>query len=793
MLVALPFRTDATDNEAVRTVMEKHCFRCHGPEKQKSDIRFDTLSTDLIQDRAAAETWHDALHALQLGEMPPEDGEPLSADDRELLTGWIQNKIDAAVAEMKSTGGRVVMRRLNRIEYQNAMVDLLGVDLDYAANLPPESVSGEGFLNNGAVLSMSPLQLEYYLEAARMGLRGAIVAGGEPQVFEHATDKTAADKGKGNYTNRLGRSGVFVARMEGFPDEGEFEIRVKARAELVEGKGFPRMKLRFGYRADTQTPAEDVGFADVTSEELTEFVFRRRIDAFPIQSRTQSKYPGMLAWITNVYDDGEKFKTTKTVEETVGNKKKKKKTTVYVEDPKFPKVVVESFEFVAPVFSAWPPASHREILFESDLRKSDEAKYAGQVIERFMERAYRRPVDKAEVAVMRSYYEKLRPVASSLEEAMREVLAMVLVSPDFLYLVEPGGDHKRRLNDYEFASRLSFFLWASPPDKTLMKSAAGGKLRDPKVLKRQIDRLLDDQRTERFVEQFASQWLDLAAVDRVAVNPEYYEDFDNGLKQSMKGETHAFFGEVLSKNLSALNFLDSDFAMLNRPMAEHYGIENGPRGMDFERVKLDGESVRGGLLTHASVLLGNSTGEDSHPILRAVWLRDKLLDDPPAPPPPNVPDLDAESPDLASLSVREQLELHREDASCADCHKGIDPWGIAMQNYDAIGLWREVIRRKKPGGKRDDWNEFAVDASTELPGGVQVDGLEALKAHLGEEKQEQFSRALTSRLTSYALGRSLEITDSEIVDGIAVEFAANEFRLRDLIHLIIRSELFETK
>ncbi|MDF1860443.1 MAG: DUF1592 domain-containing protein [Verrucomicrobiales bacterium] len=778
---------------AVRAVLKEHCYSCHGPEKQKSDIRFDTLPTDLIQERAAAETWHDALNALHLGEMPPEDEPPLSQEGRALLTGWIQGQIDLAISEMESTGGRAVVRRLNRSEYQDTMVDLLGLDLDYISNLPPDSVSPEGFKNNGAVLSMSPMQLEYYLEAARKGLQSAIVTSGRPEVSLHSSEETVADKGKGNYTNRLGRVGSFVARIPGFPDEGEFEMRIRARAELVEGKGFPRMKVRFGYRADTQAPAEDVAIVDVTSDEAREFVFRGRMESFPIQSRSQSKYPGMLTWISNVYKDGEEFQSLQKVTDT--NAKGKKKTKqVYVEDPNFPKVVIESFSFTAPVFSSWPPEPHRRILFESSLREENEEAYAREVVARFAKRAFRRPVEAVEVEFLMRFYRKVRPTVKRFELAMREVLAMTLISPDFLYLIEPGEEEKRSLNEFELASRLSYFLWNTMPDERLIRLAESGDLRKQEVLRQETGRLLDDPRSDRFVEQFASQWLDLSSVDRIAVNPEYYEDFDTSLKPHMQAETRAFFSEVLRKDLSALNFIDSDFVMLNEPMARHYGVEGGPGGTTFERVKLAEGIRRGGLLTQASILLGNSTGEDSHPILRAVWLRNQLLDDPPAPPPPNVPELDGESPDMAKLPVREQLEHHREDPSCADCHRGIDPWGIAMENYDAIGQWREKIRRKDPQSKkREVWYELPIEADAELPDGEMVEGMVGLKSYLLKKRKDQFGRALVSRLSSYALGRSLELTDQADVDEISSDFSKNDFRLRYLISKIVSSELFHTK
>lgn len=777
----------------VRAVLEEHCYTCHGPEKQKSKIRFDTLSTDLLKDRAAAETWHDALDVIQLGEMPPEDEPPLSSEERAILTGWIQGEIDEVIAALSSTSGRVVVRRLNRFEYQNTMVDLLGVDLDYFSNLPPDSVSEEGFKNNGASLTMSPLQLEFYLDAARKGLRHAIVKGEPPEIHRHQSVETTNDK-KGEFSNRLGRGNAFVARMKDFPDQGEFEIRVRARAELVEGKGFPRMKVRFGYRADTQAPAEDVGIVDVVSEDGTDFVFKQRIERFPIQSRSQSKFPGMMAWITNEYDDGEKFNSFETVEREVGNKKKVKKVKVYVEDPDFPKIVVESFEFIAPVFASWPPKYHEAILFESPLRKTDESGYAAQVIGRFMERAFRRPVEKVEVDVLMRYFGGIRPTVDHFETAIREVLAMVLVSPDFLFLVEPGGEQKRSLSDYELASRLSYFLWSTMPDSTLLERADLGQLSDPSVLKEEVARLLQDGRAERFVTQFTNQWLDLGSVDRVAVNPEYYEDFDVSLKAEMQEETRAFFSEILRRDLSALNFLDSDFIVVNEALSRHYGLEQWPRGSAFETVELNSNDPRGGLLTQAAILLGNSTGEDSHPILRAVWLRERLLDDPPAPPPPNVPDLNGESPDMARLSVKQQLEAHRKDPSCADCHRGIDPWGVAMENFDAIGQWRDHIRRKLPNVKKKEaWEELPVDATAELPGGTEVSGMVELKTYLLEQKKEQFARALTSRMTSYALGRSLEFTDEEAIDEMASDFAASDFRLNYLINRIVASELFSTK
>lgn len=291
-------------SQNVLPILQEKCLTCHGAEEQNAGVRLDVLSADLVAESKGAETWHDALNAVNKGEMPPEDATPLTATERDVLTGWISGELQRLRKSRKATGGQVVMRRLNRVEYQNTMTDLLGVELDFARNLPPDSLSDDGFQNNGAALQMSALQLEYYLKAARGGVRRAIVDGPAPDVFEHTATETVSDKGKGNWTNRLGRTGQFVARIPDFPDEGEFLIRVRAHAEIPEGAAFPVMQLRLGYRSDVRAPARVVGRIDVSNSTAKEFEFRGRFEEFPIQTRTQSKYPGMLVWIENVYSDG---------------------------------------------------------------------------------------------------------------------------------------------------------------------------------------------------------------------------------------------------------------------------------------------------------------------------------------------------------------------------------------------------------------------------------------------------------------------------------------------------------
>lgn len=798
--------TESADFEtSVKPILLRRCVTCHGPDDANGNVRLDTLSTNLVKDSAAAETWHDVLNVLNLGEMPPEDETPLTEKEREILTGWITEQIDHAVRVRKSTGGQVVIRRLNRTEYRNTMRDLLGLDLNYGPNLLPDSPGEDGFTNNGSALRMSALQLESYLEAARSAMNRAVVAYDEPAVADSTATKTATDKVKANWTNILGRSGTFVFRSTEFPDEGDFLIRVRARAILPDNAPYPQLRAVLGYRADTQTPSEEVGIIEVTSEEFQDFEFRGRLENFPIQSRTQSKYPGLLIWLNNAYSDGKPAPKPRqeVIEEPLvqpaasdADKKKEKKPrrkkpktrTVYPTDPDFPKIVIESVSFKAPVFESWPPAHHTRILFPSDLAETDPVGYAREVLSRFMKRAFRRPVTNEELDMMVEYFQEVRPTFPTFEEAMRETLAMVLVSPNFLYLVEPSSGKNRELTNHELASRLSYFLWSSMPDDQLFALADSGELQNSKTLMSEVDRLLSDARSQKFVEQFTDQWLDLGGMNRIAVNPEYYPEFRNELKPHMRRETQAFFNEILRSDTSALAILDSDFAMLNQPMAEHYGLD-GPRGIEFERVALTKDNQRGGLLAQASVLLANSTGEDSHAILRGVWIRKRLLDDPPAPPPPNVPNLDQQNRDVASLPLKEQLKEHRENEACARCHRGIDPWGIALEEFDAVGLLRDKIQRKS--GRK--MLKFDVDAKATLPGGHEVNGLADLKKHLLTEKREQFARTLVSRLLSYSLGRSLELSDHETVDEITKQFIESDYRLKNLIQLIVASDAFGSK
>lgn len=770
--------------QEVRPVLERRCVMCHGEAMAQASVRLDTLSTDLIEDRRAGETWHDVLNVLNRGEMPPKGVPGLTTEERAAVVDWLTAELAKASKARRANGGQVVMRRLNRVEYQNTMRDLLGLDVDYVRNLPPDEMSRDGFLNNGQALRISAMQLEYYLRAARSGLGRAIVEGPAPPVFAHSAEETVHDKVNNIlWSNRLGRNGTFVARIPEFPDEGEFLMRIRARAVLPSADSpYPRMHVALGYRADTQTPQREVAVVDVRSEEAQVFEFRGRIEEFPLQSRTQSKYPGLLVWAQNVYSDGRPTPPGREIKEEIDGKVKKR--WEWEEDPSFPSIIVESIEFQAPVYLQWPPQHHRALIPQTPASADLEPGAARAALEGFLPRAYRRPVTASDLETSMRFFERVRPTVGSFEEAMRDVLAMALISPDFLYRVEVDDEDHGRLDDHELASRLSYFLWSTMPDERLRRLADEGRLSDPEVLAQETTRLLDDPRAWAFIRQFSDQWLDLGGVDRVAVNPNYYPDFDPALKAEMRRETQHFFAEILRRDLSALQLLRADFAMLNQPLAAHYGID-GPRGGEFERVALRPGDRPGGLLGQGSILLANSTGEDSHPIERGVWVRKALLNDPPAPPPPAVPNLDG-SEDSALLPLKRQLEMHRDNAACAHCHQGIDPWGIALEELDAVGLLRDEIFRQ--AGDREA--RHPVDAAATLPDGSEVDGVRELIDYLHTNKDHEFARAVTSKLLTYALGRSLEFSDDETVDSLTERFRADGYRLRGLITMMVAGEEF---
>jgi hypothetical protein len=812
---------DVTFARDIKPLLQKLCSDCHGSKQPKGHLQIDALSDELAEGRDA-ETWQDVLDRVNLGEMPPPKSQQPTKAERQILVRWLTDGLRQAAESRKNSSGRVVMRRLTRYEYQNTMRDLLGVDLNYSAELPPEPLSPDGFLNNGASLEMSPSQIEVFLRAARLGLAEAIITGEKPKI--HQFRKEVTDVGRLPNQRVAGHEPAnpeFILGVDTFPRRGEFEVRVRAGAIIPEGRDFPRLRVSLGCLPGIiHVPRKIVGEVDVraSSEEPETFSFRGRIEDFPQPGDVpfgNVDFDGMMVLIDFLDADGKELRYSDRTYAVPPVKKppvKKgaKSNSVIAAAPAPPPspenprldIVVQSVEFESPVITAWPPKSHTDILFAEDAKPqtpADELLYVQDALGRFASRAFRRPVSESELAATVEFFRAVRAKSDSLEEAMRETLALVLVSPHFLYIVETrhGADNSapadnQPVNDFELASRLSYFLWSSMPDDRLPGLARDGALK-PGVVEQEVRRMLADDRSSEFVTRFADQWFDLGAIDRVAVNPEFFPNFDNTLKSLMAEQAREFLAELLRSDESCLDLLDSNWTMLNRPLAKHYGM-TGPRSSEFERVAIVEQRQRGGLLGQGAFLLSNSDGEQAHPIKRAVWILDRLLDSPPAPPPPDVPDLDSESPNLAGLSLKDQLAAHRDKESCGNCHRGIDPWGIPLENFNAIGLWQtESTIRRAVKGKAKVTRGAPVDASSILPDGTEIVGLDQLKAYLRENRRDLFARSVVRRLSTYALGRSLDLGDRKSIDELTTVFIESDFRLNQLIVALVKSDLFLTK
>jgi len=790
LLVALVARADEVFKKDVLPVLHKHCFGCHGEKKQKGDLRLDTLDPDIVQG-TSAERWHDALNKINLGEMPPEKEPPLTVSERRKLTGWITQRLKMAADIRRNAGGQAVLRRLNRTEYQYTMTDLLGFEMDYSENLPSDSRSPEGFKNNGASLGMAALQIESSLKTARKALDFILVEGGQgKREVTQINRNNGAMKGpnsrrfSGLSSDRLGRVNFWHGSFKGLPRTGRFTIRVKAYTDRKPNQPVPILYAQYGYFVSglTLNIMSDAGEIAITSSTPRYYEISGWPEFFPQpEARVpDGKLSGIIA-LQNALHDGES--PPKAINKVIEEKDKKgkirkKKVKVYPEDPDFPRIIIESVEFVRNDYPSWPPPLHRGIIREGE--DLSDSKVVKDILSRFLRRAWRRPVSEEEKGKWLAHYEVIRKQSDTSVAALKETLSAALASPHFLYLSEPfKSDKPRKLNAHELAARLSYFIWSSMPDEELSVLADSGRILEDSVLQGQFERMLKDSRSDRFAKEFCDQWLDLEGVDRVAVNPQYYKNFDNRLKPYMAGETRAFFREILRSNTSALQFLDADFTMLNAPLAKHYGLE-GPKSQNFERVSLRGTGRPGGVLGHASTHLAGSDGADSHPIKRAVWIRERLLHDPPNPPPPDVPGVEKSVPNFEKLSVREQLAVHRKKEACADCHRSIDPWGIALERYDVIGLQREkTARRKKP-----------VSAETILPGNHEISGLGDLQKYLINERREQFTKALVTKLLTYALGRSLKLADEPLIEELSAEFSKDDYRLSGLMKNIVTSRPF---
>ena len=803
--------------KSIGPILKSSCQACHGPKKSEGRLRVDKLNPNLLTG-PDVERWREIYNVLGNSEMPPAD-EPdyaLSDADRGSIVDWLGAELRKAYLVRRNNKQYSSFRRMTRYEYNYALQDLLGLPYDLADRLPPEAVSEEGFKNRSEMLQMSAMQFVTYREIGLKALQRATVRGERPQgvtyVISMQEELTRATSGKNpktfsksddNYRKNRKRqhlldqesgqgihfsggtskpapnaiagqtpavSAVVLAlphskelklNLDRFlPDEGIMRVRIRAGRSTMKADEYASLRLIFSAHTSNNAnfsqvisqhdipvtaPADNPQFIDfhIPLGDIQRNPFRKLETKFPRRDEFLS--------IRNVSNAGRGDEPLQ--------------------------VLIDHIEISAPFYAQWPPQTHRDIFIESR-NKSDEASYAREVLNGFMPRAWRRPVTPQEVDQFMGLFAKYRPDFSFFEEAMQEVLATVLAAPEFLYLTQTVPAHNARrpqtISDLELASRLSFFLWSSIPDEELLDLARHGQLGEPGVLAAQVTRMLADPRSRRFSENFVQQWLGTDALKNVV------HVTDSSLMEAMQEEPVAFFEDILNRNNSVLDFIHSDYAVVNERLAGHYRIA-GVHGPHFRHVPIELQANRGGILTGAAILTMNSDGKDSHPLKRGIWMLERILQDPPPPPPPNVPEVDLTDPEILKMTLKERIADHRNKAACISCHAKIDPWGIAFENYDALGAFR-TTNKNKP-----------VDATSELFNKEKLAGMTGLKRYLLMNRQDQFTRALVDKMTAYALGRSLSFSDNADIDNMAVEFRTKGDRLGDLVHLITQSTIFNSK
>ena len=794
-------RLDVFDNE-LKPIIAKYCLRCHGSKLQEGDLRIGQLNPDLVNGKDA-DFWHEVLNQLNEGEMPPKGEPQLSRKELTAVTTWLESELKKAAARRNSTGGRQLMRRMSRYEYQYTLEDLLGISLDYSDQIPGDLSGEDGLMTNASLLGMSPVLMQSYLEVAEAALEEAIPDGPE-KVFKEKSTAITVTKVRGQRApklkqpkNKKSPKPRFIAPSPGMkrssfvhdlprkvtfnerPFAGRFRISVEVVAQASSDGRLPELMIQVGHRASGDyDPKKIMGRRMLqASDEAQTVEFIGNIEDFPL-GKQDGYYNGsgshnvthLSVWLWN----------TAVPQSAI-------KVDTPIEDVDEPLLEVLSVEFEGPLLEGYPSQKAKDLLPTSP-NVSNEEVYAREVLSKFLKRAYRRDVSESELAHAVDSFRIFRKLTSGFKEAIRKTMAMTLVSPKFIYLIEPTGPARqtRELNPYELATRLSYFLWASMPDDELLELAESGEILKRDVLRKQVQRMRQDAKFERFVKHFSSQWLGLSAIDHVAVSPSAHPTFSDEIRENLKAETLAFASHVFLENLSCRNFINSDFAMLNQVVARHYGIE-GVHGSHFRPVAINRNDHRGGVLTQGSISIIGSDGADSNPIYRGVWLRKRLFADPPPPPPPGAPPLDKSNPELSKLTLKEQIELHRKAPACARCHDRIDPWGLAFENYDATGRWRTEIRR-------DRKSELVVfDATSRLPDGTTVKGMSELQDYLIENRSGELARALTRRMASYALGRQLEFSDTEMLNQLTQRFEESDYRISSLIEGIALSRAFLTK
>ena len=801
-----------TYRDTVRPFLDKHCLRCHGPKKQKGELRLDTLRADFSSSSTAGQ-WIEVMDNLNLGEMPPEDEPQPSAEQRRRIANWIARQIRTAQRRAAGGGGRVLLRRLNRTEYANTIRDLLHLKFlpgeNPARHLPPDATY-DGFDKVGSALMIDPSLLDSFYRAGKE-VAGKVLVNGPPPVPTRTVRFEFEDSEKHSFkymlnsatrylrkndlalysgTTRVGdalqppdhhdlipRTGLYTIRIRIFSHRAQSQQPLTLIIDRISGKPQRILEVDVNEKPTTyETTVPMIAFGDVRPRPYFSIGITNRPD-IKIKSmgfgemkraREAAAKSGEVAKGMRIHA---RMFSEGYVDTYLPNEK-------ILTPERFPTIYLDWIELEGPLYESWPPRSHEALLASGrDVRA---------IFSRLLPRAYRRPPKDSEIDKVVSLVTNELKQGTAFDEAIELGLSYVLTSPQFIYLVEPGSNDARSLNGYELASRLSYFIWSSMPDDRLFELAKTGAVKKPEVIKREVFRMLNDPKARAMTDSFAAQWLRTDQFLDFSPDRKIYRRFNPSLQEDMIGESLAFFRQVLEKRLSIFNFIDSEFAMLNGPLADFYGIP-GLRGKKFRPVSLPTDSPRGGLLGQAGLHILGSDGRRTKPVTRGVYIREVLFNDPPNPPPPNAgevePNIEGEQ-----LTVRQRLEQHQQIEACASCHRGIDPYGIAMENWDATGSWRTQQNGEDFRGK----NTPPIDPRGKLPNGKAFGTFEEFKRVLSAQKQ-RFRRAFAEKLFVYGIGRPVDPLDREAIDSVIAHLANNGDTIEAAIQGLVQTKAFRTK
>jgi hypothetical protein len=794
----------------VTAFLNRYCVECHGATKPKGDFPIGQLKVSA--NRADAENWQLVLDNLQLGEMPPRDAKQPQPAEVEQVTSWIQTELSRAAEELKGTGDEVVLRRLNRVEYENTVADLFDVHGNFAAGFP-DDLREHGFDNNGAALMLSAAQMQEYMKAADFILTRAIAPSQRPQTVNrtftlHDGNRRAIEGARKNLADRLAKFDSLTPQEKANTLKMEEAARANPdshgyRFPVLDNGGLRPPKPTDGPHLDAVMTVQNY-FSGEPQVGLPAGRGWYRVKAVAYAMKNDGK-PARLKFTVHEGYSG-KLPKAESVFAFTDDQPREVEALYYMEpgdrvvftiidgaphsqgrtmiDQPGPFIAIRSFNIEGPVYESWPPRGHRTLFGDIDPTQPT-PESAATIAAHLAPKLFRRPVDDHAVAKYRALYEKFAKTMKP-DEALRGMLTAMLVSSRFLYHEEPPNGP----DAYAIASRMSYFLWRSTPDDELLRAAADGSLLDPAKRRVQAARMLADPRSGRFLKDFTGQWLRVREVGVMKPSADLYPEYDLELEAAMRGETEHFIEEMFRRDLPLSNLIDSDWTMLNERLARHYKIE-GVAGPDFRRVSLDkSKTVRGGLLTHASVHAITSNGTVTSPVARGTWMLEKFLGTPAPPPPPDVPAIE---PDIrGATTIKEQLAKHRTIASCNSCHRKIDPLGFALESFDVIGGWREnyrVLVEPKPGARAKLTDGSAVDPADEWAGVGRFKSFQEFR-ELVKKREDLVTQNLTHQLATFALGRAPGFADRQPLHAIATQVREKKSGMKSLVLDLVSSHVF---